>query len=891
MSRKGGSYCASGAGVSVGLDFSDLGVNYQLMNGTTSVGAAMGGLNSELSFGSQTTAGTYSINAINVATGCTSTMTGSAPITINPLPTAYSVTGGGSYCAGGSAPSVNVLNSTTGIDYKLWNGTTLVSTMSGTGTGISFGPQTAPGVYTISASNPATSCVKNMTGSATISVNPLPTTFVVAGGGNYCSGTTGVHISLSGTNTGVSYQLSNGTSSVGTAILGTGSSIDFGSFTGAGVYTVHANNMTTGCNTNMAGSASITVNPLPTAYPVTGGGNYCQGGAGVHVGIANSETGVNYTLYNGTAVVGTQSGLAGLPVDFGAQTAAGSYWVASTNSLTGCNNNMAGNANVGINPLPAVYTVTGGGVYCEGSTGVRVGLSGSVGGFSYQLMNGSTPTGTAMLGNGAAIDFGIQSTTGVYSVKASNVTTSCSSNMSATANVTVNPRPAVYSVTGGGSYCAGGTGVAVGLIGSSYGINYQLYNGSSAIDLPIGGTGSPLNFGLHTLAGTYTIKATNVLTGCTNAMGSSATINITPTVVPSVTISATPGNTVCVGSAATFSATSVNGGSSPAIEWLVGTTHMGTGATFSYIPANNDVVTAKMTSNATCPSVPVVNNSTTMTVMNYVLPSASITSSTPNMICANTNVTYTASTTNAGSAPVYTWLKNNVNVGTGLSYSYQPASGDIISFMMVSNKMCRSMDTAFSNAFVMGIIAPFVPNFTITAHQGPRIGVGISDTLRAVVTNAGLNELSYAWNINGMNIPGANQAKYVADTLFNNDTITCTVSGMGQCGGSSVSKGVRVRLENLAVTSSNYGTEIKVMPNPNNGNFNIVGSIGSTIDEEVTIEITNMAGQVVYSNHTMAVSGNVNEQVQLSNNLANGNYLLNLRSTSGNSVYRLVIEQ
>ncbi len=887
----GGAYCATGTGVSIGLDFSDLGVNYQLMNGSTMVGTSRSGLNSELNFGAQTNIGTYTINATNASTGCTSTMTGTAPVTINPLPLAYPVTGGGSFCAGSSAPSVNVTNTAIGIDYKLWNGLTLVSTMSGTGTGLTFGPQSTPGVYTITASNPATSCVKNMTGSATISVNPLPSTFVMSGGGNYCSGGTGVHIGLSGTNTGVSYQLSNGTTTVGTSILGTGSAIDFGSFTGSGVYTVHANNMTTGCNSNMAGSASVTINPLPTAYPVTGGGNYCQGAGGVHIGIANSETGVNYTLYNGTSMVGTQSGLAGLPVDFGTQTAEGSYWVASSNSLTGCNNNMAGNANIHINPLPGIYTVTGGGVYCEGSTGVHVGLSGSVGGFSYQLMNGSSPVGTAVLGNGSAIDFGVQSTTGMYSVKATNVTTTCSANMSANASVTVNPKPAVYTVTGGGSYCAGGTGVAVGLIGSSYGINYQLYNGTSLIDLPIGGTGAPLNFGLHTSAGTYTIKATNVLTGCTNTMGSSATINITPTVVPSVTISATPGNTVCQGSAATFSATSVNGGSSPAIEWLVGTTHMGTGATFSYIPSDNDIVTAKMTSNATCPSIPVVNNSTTMTVLNYVLPSASITSSTPNMICANTNVTYTASTTNAGSAPTYAWFKNNVNVGTGLSYTCQPVGGDIINFMMVSNKMCRSMDTAFSNDFVMGIIPVFVPIYSITAHQGPRIGVGISDTLRAVVSNAGLNELSYAWNINGYNIPGANQAKYVADTLFNNDTITCTVSGMGQCGGSSVSHGVRIHLENLAVTSANYGTEIKVLPNPNNGKFNIVGSIGSTFDEEVTIEITNMAGQVVYSNHTMAVSGNVNEQVQLSNSLANGNYLLNLRSTSGNSVYRLVIEQ
>jgi hypothetical protein len=41
--------------------------------------------------------------------------------------------------------------------------------------------------------------------------------------------------------------------------------------------------------------------------------------------------------------------------------------------------------------------------------------------------------------------------------------------------VTVNPLPTIYSVTGGGEYCASGNGLPVGLNGSETGINYQLY--------------------------------------------------------------------------------------------------------------------------------------------------------------------------------------------------------------------------------------------------------------------------------------------------------------------------------------------------------------------------------------------------------------------------------
>lgn len=50
----------------------------------------------------------------------------------------------------------------------------------------------------------------------------------------------------------------------------------------------------------------------------------------------------------------------------------------ATNTVTGCVKNMTGSATVAINPLPVVYTVTGGGSYCVGGVGVSVGLSGSI---------------------------------------------------------------------------------------------------------------------------------------------------------------------------------------------------------------------------------------------------------------------------------------------------------------------------------------------------------------------------------------------------------------------------------------------------------------------------------------------------------------------------------
>ncbi|MGB3007968.1 MAG: hypothetical protein WBC06_15750, partial [Chitinophagaceae bacterium] len=51
-------------------------------------------------------------------------------------------------------------------------------------------------------------------------------------------------------------------------------------------------------------AASGTVNPISTAFNVTGGGGYCTGGSGLTVWISGSETGVNYQLYVGASPVG-----------------------------------------------------------------------------------------------------------------------------------------------------------------------------------------------------------------------------------------------------------------------------------------------------------------------------------------------------------------------------------------------------------------------------------------------------------------------------------------------------------------------------------------------------------------------------------------------------------
>jgi subtilisin-like proprotein convertase family protein len=885
----GGTYCAGGTGFPVGLSGSDVGTNYQLYNGVTAVGTPVAGTGGAISFGLQTAAGTYTVLATSTATGCTNSMSASAVIVVNPLPPVFVVTGGGAYCTGGTGVNIGLSGSTVGANYQLYNGASTVGApVSGTGGPISFGLQTAVGTYTVLATNVTTSCTNVMIGSAVITINPLPGVQTVTGGGSYCAGGAGVAIGLSGSESGVVYQLYNGAALI-TTVSGTGAAISFGLQTGGGTYTVVATNTTTSCTSNMAGTAAITVDPLPVAFAVTGGGIYCAGGSGVTVGLSGSAIGINYQLYNGTSPVGTVVSGTGGAISFGLQTAAGIYTVSATNSTTGCTNDMAGSADVIIGALPASYAITGGGSYCIGGTGVDISMSGSEVGVNYQLYNGATAVGTPVAGTGGVISFGLQTAVGTYSAVGTNATTSCSANMFSSVTVTTNPLPAVYTLTGGGVYCAGGIGVNVGLSNSDIGISYQLYNNAgAALGSPLAGTGLPLDFGPQTDSGNYSVIATNISTGCASLMGGTAYIFINPTVPPSVSITSAAGLTVCTGTTVTFTANPVNGGFSPTYQWSVNGVNTGTGVTFSYVPANGDVVTVLITSSP-CASPDTGSSSVVMAVVPFAMPTVSVTTSVGgSSSCAGNPVTFTAMPVLGGTAPAFKWIQNGIAVATGPTYTYIPADGDIIRVVMYSSFACRLADSVVSSNIVMDVLPVFTPVVTINSFPGLSISPGQSDTFTAIVSGAGPAP-TYQWRINGVAVPGATTFIFITNTLSNGDAVSISVTSSGPCGGITTTKTVYMNVGSTGVNTVATGMVIRLAPNPNKGTFNIKGSMPG--NEDVYIEVLDMLGQTVYKSSITPKNGEIDELINLNNNLANGMYMLNVRSGNEAKTFHFVMEQ
>jgi hypothetical protein len=879
----GGGYCIGGTGVAVNLSGSQPGITYQLYNGGTPVGGTFAGTGSPIAFGPQTVAGTYTVVASVGTTGCTAAMSGSAVVTVNSLPVAYSVIGGGGFCAGGAGVTIGLTGSQIGVNYQLYNGISpWGAPVAGTGGSISFGLSATSGTYTVIATNPATTCSASMTGSATITVSSTPAVVPVTGGGSYCSGGAGVHVGLAGSSVGVNYQLYRGATLVGSPVAGSGSTIDFGLITISGTYTVVATTTSTGCMATMSGSAVISINPLPAVYAVTGGGSFCAGGTGVSIGLSGSASGINYQLMRGTTVVGSPVAGTGGAISFGLQTVAGTYTVVATNTTTGCASNMSGSAVVVVNATPAVYTVTGGGAYCAGGTSFHVGLSGSNTGIRYQLYRGTTSVGGSVSGTGSSIDFGIMSTAGIYTVVATSTATGCTATMSGSATITVNPLPTAFSVTGGGSYCAGGPGVHVGLSGSSAGINYQLYRGTIPVGSSMSGTGSALDFGFQAIPGTYTVIATNAATGCTRNMTGSAsvTVNTAPTVY-----TVTGGGSYCAGSGYHIGLS----GSQPGVRYQLylsgtplGGTVAGTGAALDFglfITLGTYTVVATNTSTS-CTS----NMSGSATISSGTLPTAYTVTGGGTLCSGGTGFAIGLSGSQSGIH--YQLYRGTATVGTPLA-----GTGSALSFGVMTT---AGGYTVVATNTATGCVRSMTGSATIIVNPTPTISGSIYTVAPGanITLSGSLSGGTWTSSFTSVATVGASTG-VVHGVTIGTTTISYTMST--GCRATHVvsvtATGHRAADDSTsAMVVTTQGNTLYIVPNPNHGLFTVKGSLGVTSDVDVVLDITDMLGRTIYTNRVVAHNGELNEVIQLNQDVANGMYLLNVHSDVDSKVFHVIVE-
>jgi len=408
---------------------------------------------------------------------------------------------------------------------------------------------------------------------------------------------------------------------------------------------------------------------------------------------ANGET-VFITINGGTTQPTTISGGVGgfslnytlTSVPVGANTITYSY--AGDGFLKAAPNNTG--TTLTLNPLTSISSQsTVAQTQCVGGSFTPITVTATGASVTYQWYSNTTAstTGGTSLGstNGAQTNsYTPQATTAGTLYYYCIVTGTCSTVTSAASGAfLVNPATAISSQsTNAQTQCVGGSFTPITVTATGTGtLTYQWYSNATATTT--GGSSLVATNGAQT--NSYTPQSTTagtlyyycIVTGtCATATSTaSGAFLVNPILPVSISVAASA-NPVCVGTSVTFTATPTNGGTIPSFQWKVNGTNAGTNSsTYLYTPANNDLVTCVLTSNASpcAAGTPATSNTVTITVTPY--PSAPTT--TGANICIGTVAGTTLSASGAvsgqkynwysaatGGSPLYTSTDNTVNTYT-----------------------------------------------------------------------------------------------------------------------------------------------------------------------------------------------------------------------------------
>jgi sugar lactone lactonase YvrE len=180
-------------------------------------------------------------------------------------------------------------------------------------------------------------------------------------------------------------------------------------------------------------------------------------------------------------------------------------------------------------------------------------------------------------------------------------------------------------------------------------------------------------------------------------------MTVLPPILPEVHVTST-GDTVCNGLPITFTATAVNGGTSPVFRWYVFSTLVWTGPVFVYTPAPGDIITCQLTSSDPCAGPNTAQVTFPLTVIPSFNPVVLVTASDTvidywgQLVTLFTNVTY------GGTNPTYQWCNSAGPIpgATSASYFQEVYAADVFYCVMHSNAFCAVPETDTSNIVHIG---------------------------------------------------------------------------------------------------------------------------------------------------------------------------------------------
>jgi large repetitive protein len=274
----------------------------------------------------------------------------------------------------------------------------------------------------------------------------------------------------------------------------------------------------------------ITINPVPNTSLISGNDPVCEGAV-------NEIYSVDFTpgsTYAWTFAGDGTKTFGGNPSDafivFNFPISGNQNITVQETNLYNCIGPVR-SFDVAIQPKPAAVAITGPVAVCAGETGVIYDVPLTANSEYFWLVPaGAFVTSGATPPDNNQIEVTFASTSGKVRVRETNEF-GCVGPMNEL-DVVVNPNPVLFNVTGGGEYCEGGAGIAVGLSGSQAGVDYELYLDGNPTGNVVPGTGAVISFGNQILPGSYTVFATSTTapTFCAGLMVGSALVieNILP---------------------------------------------------------------------------------------------------------------------------------------------------------------------------------------------------------------------------------------------------------------------------------------------------------------------------------------------------------------------------
>jgi Secretion system C-terminal sorting domain/Beta-propeller repeat len=279
-----------------------------------------------------------------------------------------------------------------------------------------------------------------------------------------------------------------------------------------------------------------------------------------------------------------------------------------------------------------------------------------------------------------------------------------------------------------------------------------------------------------------------------------------------------------------------------------------------------------------------------VTILPITTATVSITASPSDTVCANTLILFTATPVNGGVSPTYQWYTAaGVPVSGAISPTWSSTTlttGDAVYCTMASSIACPSPTIATSNVLNIEAVDNS-PSVRIVASPGANVPAGTSVTFTSTVYNGG-SGADYQWYLNGVAVHGATSSTYTIPSVITTYTVSLTVTSSMTCAVPNYG------VSNVIVAQTNVGVPtvsatlagLELYPNPNNGSFTIAGNVAG--NSVVTFEVTNLLGQVVYTDKGYAQGNTIAHSMDLQS-LPDGCYFVKAIQDGNSRTMRFVV--